>query len=180
MDTNLPPPSPQEIAILSIRQSVNKIEREIISLREAVATYAVNVIETRDAITREISDLRTDLAKTRDYRFQKEEQQINAQLERVEHDANELRKQLEEVQKAKSTGGTSEKIEAVATRVFTRQAEEAQKTQQLKTKTVWEKRKDAAATAIIVTFAVGAAVALFVLLLPPFIKFLQALAQGLQ
>lgn len=176
----LPPPTPQELALLSIKSSVEKIQRELASLREAVATYAVNVINARDEIKDEISLLRDDLTKTRDHRVQMEEQQINTQLQRMEQDANELRKKLEEVQKTKGPGVDSEKIEQVADRVFTKKAEDNEKTKQLEQRTRFQKNKDAAVTAIVVTFAVGAAITLFVVLLPALIKFLETLAAGLQ
>jgi len=179
MTNPLPAPTEQEKAILSIKKSVGKIESELVSLRETVAIYARNVIDARSEISGEIALLRDDLAKSRDYRFSLEEQQINSKLQQVERDANDLRKQLQEVQQAKETNTKdTADIEQIAQKQFVRQNEEAQKTKQLETKTKFERRKEVAINAAIGSTAVLVIGILIKLLIPVLETFLRALAAG--
>ena len=181
MTNPLPSPTEQEKAILSIKKSVGKIESELVSLRETVAIYARNVIDARAEISGEITLLRDDLAKSRDYRFSLEEQQINSKLQQVERDANDLRKQLQEVQQAKETNTKdTADIEQIAQKQFVRQNEEVQKTKQLETKTKFEKRKEVAINAAIGFLAVVIVGVLVKELVPVFDAFLQAIASGIK
>lgn len=171
----LPPPTKQEVLLLSIKRSADKIELELGALRETMALYAKNVLDTKSQIVEEIASLRSDLAKSRDYRFDQEEQKINGQLEQVERAAQELRKQLEQVQNAKSSGATSERIQAIAERTFTKQVQETEQKEQTEIKTRWEKRKETAINAAIGFVAVIIVGALLVLVVPAVIEFLQTI-----